>query len=289
MATIREIKRRINSITNTQKITKAMEMVASVTFRKARTAILNARPYARKLSEIAMHLRMSMCEKLSTMLMARPVQTINVVAITSDKGLCGGFNSTVCRKALVYIREKEKENIKIILTVVGKKGIEFFKRRNCAIVDRYTDIFFKPNYTEVSAISKKMLDDYLSMKSDLVVLFYNELKGSASPHGINETLLPVQLDADQQPPVGYKTDYLFEPDPEQCLDVLLRRRFMYEMWRIILESHAAEQAARMAAMNGASKNAGDLITKLTLYYNKARQAAITKELLEVVAGAESLR
>jgi F-type H+-transporting ATPase subunit gamma len=282
----REIKRRITSVRNTQKITKAMEMVASVKLRKARTAILNARPYAEKLMEISSHLRSSICGQMSPMLASRPVKSIGLIVISSDKGLCGGFNSNVCRKAMAFMREHH--GTPVVLTVIGKKGSEYFKRRSVAAKDRYTDVFFKPAYTEVAVIAQKVLDDFIADNTDEVYVIFNEFRGSASQKVQVERLLPVPpftIDARE----ADKADYIFEPEPEECLDILLRRYFLWEIWRMVLESYSSEQGARMAAMNGATKNAGELIDRLTLFYNKARQGAITKELLEVVSGAESLR
>jgi F-type H+-transporting ATPase subunit gamma len=284
MPTPREIKRRISSIRNTQKITKAMEMVSSVKLRKARAQILNTRPYAEKLSEIAVHLRNSFANSRSPMLASRPVKKIGLVVVSSDKGLCGGFNSNVVKKAMEFIRgAADKE---VCLTLIGKKAVETFKRRKFPVVDKYSDVFFKPNYPDASKIGEKILSDFLSGAVDEVNVIYNEFKSSVSQKTKLERLLPVPDIATEK---TTRTDYIFEPEGPECLDVLLSRYFIFQIWRVILESYAGEQGARMAAMNGATKNAGELIEKFTLYYNKARQASITKELLEVVSGAESLR
>jgi F-type H+-transporting ATPase subunit gamma len=284
MPTPREIKRRISSIRNTQKITKAMEMVASVKLRKARAQILNTRPYAEKLSEIAGHLRNSFVHSQSPMLVSRPVKKTCLVVVSSDKGLCGGFNSNVVKKAMEFIRGNK--DAEVCLTLIGKKVVETFKRRKFPVVDKYSDVFFKPNYPDASKIGEKILSDFLSGAVDEVNVVYNEFKSSVSQKTRLERLLPVPaIESDKQA----SADYIFEPEGKECLDVLLSRYFIFQIWRVVLESYAAEQGARMAAMNGATKNAGELIEKFTLYYNKARQASITKELLEVVSGAESLR
>ncbi len=285
MPTPREIKRRIGSIRNTQKITKAMEMVSSVKLRKARMQILSARPYAEKLAEIATHLQNSFARGSSPLLLQRPVDTIGLVLVSSDKGLCGGFNANVAKKALEFLRQNTEK--KVTLTFVGKKISESFKRLNFPVSDRYTDVFFKPEYTTAANIGNKLLSDFLSHKVDEVIVIYNEFKSTVSQKIRVEKLLPVPA-----PEAGKKAgsaDYIFEPDGRECLDELLSKYFLFQIWRIFLESYAGEQGARMAAMNGATKNAGELIDKFTLYYNKARQASITKELLEVVSGAESLR
>ena len=285
MASPREIKRRIGSIRNTQKITKAMEMVASVKLRKARNQILNARPYAERIAEIASKLHGSFTNSTSPLLALREVKKIGLVTIGSDKGLCGGFNSNIVRKTVEFIREKNDKEI--VLTLVGKKVTDAFRRRNVVIADKYNDVFFKPNYSHAAEIGQKLLKTFLSHDIDQVVIIYNEFKSTVSQKVRLERLLPV-------PPVKSKHRntgivYIFEPEGGECLDSLLSKYFISQIWRGILESHAAEQGARMAAMNGATKNAGELINKFTLFYNKARQASITKELLEVVSGAESLR
>lgn len=285
MPSPREIKRRIGSIKNTQKITKAMEMVSSVKLRKARLQVLNARPYAEKLSEIAAKLHGSVNSSMSPLLATREVKKIGLVLISSDKGLCGGFNSNVIKKAIEFFRENDGKEI--VLTLVGKKVAESFKRRGFPIANAYTDVFFKPQYLHATTIGGKLLDDFLAKKVDEVIIIYNEFKSAVSQKVRLEKLLPV-------PPVKSEKHaatgaYLFEPEGQECLDDLLLKNFYSQIWRSILESFAGEQGARMAAMNGATKNAGELINKFTLFYNKARQASITKELLEVVSGAESLR
>jgi F-type H+-transporting ATPase subunit gamma len=285
MPTPREIKRRIGSIRNTQKITKAMEMVSSVKLRKARNQILSARPYAEKLAEMASSLQSGSVKNACPLLVVRPVKTIGLVLVSADKGLCGGFNANIVKKALEFIRQNDKATLSI--TLVGKKVTEGFKRLKYPVTDKYTDVFFRPSYTSAAAIGQKLLEDFLAQKIDQVVVIYNEFKSAASQKTKVETLLPVpSVDVGKNERKG---DFIIEPEGNECLDVLLSKTFLFQIWRIILESYAAEQGARMAAMNGASKNAGELIDKFTLYYNKARQASITKELLEVVSGAESLR
>jgi F-type H+-transporting ATPase subunit gamma len=285
MPTPREIKRRIGSIRNTQKITKAMEMVSSVKLRKARTLILNARPYSEKLSEIARHLQNSGAARMSPLLMQRKISNIGLVLVSSDKGLCGGFNANVVKKGLEFL--KQNTDATVTLTLVGKKVAETFKRMSFPITDSYTDVFFKPEYSSATRVGQKLLSDFLSRKIDEVVFIYNEFKSAVSQKIKIERLLPVPPPETQK--TAHKADYIFEPEGKEALDVLLSKYFFFQVWRIFLESYAGEQGARMAAMNGATKNAGELIDKFTLYYNKARQASITKELLEVVSGAESLR
>ncbi|HAJ78791.1 MAG TPA: ATP synthase F1 subunit gamma [Fibrobacteres bacterium] len=284
MPTPREIKRRIGSIRNTQKITKAMEMVSSVKLRKAKAQILNARPYSEKLAAMAAQLRKSHASSMSPLLVSRNVKKIGLVLVSSDKGLCGGFNANVVKKGLEFMRENSDKEI--VLTLVGKKVVETYRHKNIEASEKYTDIFFKPDYSGAIKISTKLLSDFRAHNIDEVVIVYNEFKSSASQKIKVETLLPVpKIESGQT----VNADYIFEPEGKECLDVLLSKYFVFQIWRIILESYAGEQGARMAAMNGASKNAGELIAKFTLFYNKARQASITNELLEVVSGAEALR
>ena len=283
MASTREIKRRISSVRNTQKITRAMEMVASVKMRKARQQMLSARPYAEKLLEISGHLRASMSANLSPLLASRPAKKINLIVVTSDKGLCGGFNAYVCRKAVDFIREHE--SVEIQLTVIGKKGNDFFKRRTTPILDSYADVFIKPKYADAAHAAGKIMNDFLSGVADESWIVYNELTGAAAQRTVVRKLLPIE------PPEMEKKsipEYLVEPDEGTVVDLVLRKYQLFQMWRIFLESYAAEQASRMTAMHGATKNAGELITKLSLSYNKARQGSITKELLEIVSGADAL-
>jgi F-type H+-transporting ATPase subunit gamma len=285
MPTPREIKRRIGSIRNTQKITRAMEMVSSVKLRKARAQILSARPYAEKLLEIASRLGDSCAHSASPLLVSRPVKKICLVLVSSDKGLCGGFNANVVKKALEFVRENGSKEI--ALTLVGKKMTDAFKRKKMPVSDAYTDVFFKPKYLSAAKIGQKLLSDFLNHGIDEVDVVYNEFKSSVSQKIRLEKFLPVP----PLEPSGHTSaiDYIIEPEGKECLDILLSKYFIFRMWRVILESYASEQGARMAAMHGATKNAGELIDKFTLFYNKARQASITKELLEVVSGAESLR
>jgi F-type H+-transporting ATPase subunit gamma len=286
MPTAREIKRRIGSIRNTQKITKAMEMVASVKLRKARAQILNARPYAEKLAGIAHHLRNSSAGGASPLLKARPVKKLSIVVVSSDKGLCGGFNANVVKKTLETI--KANADKEVALTFVGKRAAEVFKRWKYTVLDKYPDVFHRPDYTDALTIGDKILADFLAGAVDEVVLVYNAFKSTVAYSTRVETILPVKP-LEGEAATAARIDYIVEPEGAACLDVVLSKYAVFQVWRGMLESFASEQGARMAAMSGATKNAKELIAKFTLFYNKARQSAITKELIEVVSGAETLR
>jgi F-type H+-transporting ATPase subunit gamma len=289
MSTPREIRRKIASTHNTQKITSAMEMVSSVKLRKARQHMLNARPYANKIAEISAHLSNSASNTSSVLLTPRPVTTVGLVVVSSDKGMCGGFNANIFKKVSQYIRENTDK--KVILTLVGKKATDFFKTKDVTIHKQYTNVFFKPNYSDAAAIGKELLNDFKSGTVDEVCIIFNEFKSTVAQKTRVDVLLPVPPLPSETEPQQQQTpaSYMLEPDDKSCLDMLLEKYFLFQIWRAFLESYASEQGARMAAMSGATKNAGELISKYTLFYNKARQSAITTELLEVVSGAESLR
>jgi F-type H+-transporting ATPase subunit gamma len=283
MPTTREIRRRITSVKKTQKITDAMEKVASIKMRRARDQILNARPYVEKLTEMAGHLKECLPGNMSPLLCERPVKTIALVIVGSDKGLCGAFNSNVIKKALEFIKTHAGATIQV--TIIGKKPSDALRRRNLAVTDKYLGILNKPRYADVCKVGEKLLAQFSAGTIDEVYLVYNFFKNVVSQKPMVERVLPIPA-----PEGAHKSvDYIFEPDPAESLDVLLSRYFTFQIWRAVLESYASYQGAQMAAMSGATKNAGELIGKLTLYYNKARQAAITKELLEVVGGAEALK
>lgn len=284
MATAREIRRRVSSVKNTQKITKAMEMVSSVKLRKGRVKIQNARPYADKLTEMVSNLRGNLGGLKTPLLETRIQKNVRLVVVTSDKGLCGAFNSNVVRKTMEYVRTHPDQNID--LTLLGKKSIDFFKRRKYTVNSSYPKVFIHPDYNQISTIARSVLDEYNAGTIDAVYIVYNEFKSLASQKVVIEQMLPVPERLEKN---GTNAEYIFEPDAKESLDVLLPQFFVFQVWRVVLESYAAEQASRMAAMSGATKNAKELISKLTLFYNKARQAAITKELLEVVSGAEALK
>jgi F-type H+-transporting ATPase subunit gamma len=289
MPTPREIKQRVISVKNTQKITRAMQMVASVKLRKGRNRILAARPYSEKLAEIARHLSAGIPQSASPWLRQRDVKKVALIVVGSDKGLCGAFNANAVKKAIEFIRSKGATPVS--LTVLGKKPMEALRRRpGVSIVDKYIDIMHNPVYSDASAIGAKLLKAFSDGDVDEVYAVYNEFKSASSQKTVVEKLLPVGPVAGESAPAGTHTaSYIFEPSPEETFDVLIPVCFTGQIWKIMLESYAAQQAASMTTMGAATKNAEKLIGALTLYYNKVRQSIITKELLEIVAGAEALR
>ncbi len=284
MPTPRDIKRRIISVRNTQKITKAMQMVASVKLRKARDRVVNARPYFEKLAQIAQHLSEGIPASASPFLRRGEGKNVRIVVIGSDKGLCGAFNANAVKKAIELVRANKEKSI--TLTIVGKKPIEALKRKPVTIADRYLDMMFSPKYSDAETVGKKLLSEFAAGSIDEVIAVYNEFRAPASQRITFEKLLPL---APAEITKGPKATYIFEPSPEETFDVLMPQYMVGQIWKIFLESNAAQQAASMTTMYAATKNAGKLIDALTLYYNKVRQSIITKELLEIVSGAEALR
>ncbi|MGA2623990.1 MAG: ATP synthase F1 subunit gamma [Bacteroidota bacterium] len=296
MPTLRDIRRRISGIKNTQKITKAMKMVSAAKLRRAQDAIVSARPYARKLNELLQHLSGKVDLTTNPLFAQRPVKRLLVVVVTADRGLCGAFNSNIIRTAVTHIRTTNKEAFdagNIDLLCVGRKGAEFFSKRQYAIAGKYVGIFGGLNFSVAQTITGEVVQKFLGGECDRVEVIYNEFKSIMRQHIVVEQLLPVPTDATAASSSVHKlkslVDYIYEPSREAILASLLPKHFNFQMWRMLLESNAAEQGARMTAMDSATTNASELIHDLQLSYNNARQASITKELLEIVAGAEALR
>jgi len=285
MATLREIRRRINSIKSTQQITRAMKMVAAAKLRKAQESILAARPYARKIDEMIRHLITQLEETSVPLLQVRPPQRLTLVVVTGDRGLCGSFNSNIIKKVLHQIQlHKDKE---ISLICIGKKGYDFFRKHNYHIENKYIQVFSRLDYNLAQQITDYIVQQYISLKTDRVEVIYNEFKNAVQQFVVVEKYLP--LTAEEFEGELKNVSYIYEPDKLSLLNSLLPKHLNLQTWRILLESNAAEQGARMTAMENATDNAGDLIEELTLYYNKTRQATITKEISEIVGGAEALK
>lgn len=285
MASAREIKSRIGSVKNTQKITRAMKTVAAVRFKQAQQRILTARPYARKLVEVIRNVEANVTDKIHPLLTSRPVANVALVVVGSDKGLCGSFNANVLRKAAEAIRSFSGKNVKLI--PVGRKIRDGSRRWNLPVLSEAIGVFGRVQFPAALEFTQGVVGHFLSGAVDEIHFVYNEFKTAMTQKPTVERLIP--LPQGELSPTGYKMDYLFEPGPAEVLDKLLPRYAAYQVYRILLESQASEFGARMTAMDAATKSAGEMVQRLTLQYNKARQAAITKELLEVVAGAEVLR
>lgn len=292
MATLREIKGRISSIKNTEKITRAMKMVAAVKFRKAQENVIAARPYARKIAEILKSLIPTVENIENELLQEREVKRICMVVVTSDRGFAGPFNTNLIKEAERLIKEKYADfynSHNLTLVTLGKKSFDFFSKRNYDIFARYVGIFDRIEFASARKVVTDLLDGYLDKKFDKVIVIYNEFKSAAQARITEEQFLPILSIDDAEEETENVADFIFEPAAKDIIDYLLPKHLNTQIWRVMLESYASEQAARMMAMESATSNANDLIKTLLLTYNKARQAAITKELLEVVSGAEALK
>lgn len=293
MPSLQKIKRRLRSIKATSQITKAMKMVAAVKLRKAQEKILAARPYAFKLVELLQDLSLRV-ERTKHPLLRKNLSEnkICLVVITADKGLCGSFNSNIIRKTNAYLNEYRDKNISMIL--VGRKCVEYYKKYNKAefnIIKEFAGIFNKLNSNDAVKIGQEITKIYIDENFDVVNVIYNEFKSAISQKLIVEKILPIEKIFDENPAEKKKTfvEYLFEPDEEKILNTLLPMYLNIEIYRILLESSAAEFGARLAAMESATDNALEIIDKLTLQYNRARQANITREISEIVGGANALK
>ncbi len=296
MATLREIRRRIIGVKNTQKITKAMKMVAAAKLRRAQDAVVAARPYARKMKELLTHLQNITDVTVHPLFQVKQVNTVALIVITSDRGLCGAFNSNIIKTAVQHINSnyyklKESGNVKLIC--IGKKGNDFFQKNNYNVIDRYIGIFQELNFDHSQYIMDEIIKNYVLGGFDKVEIVYNEFKSIIHQKVVVEQLLPISFLLTESQFTHLKKsnpiNYIYEPSSQSIVNSIIPKHLHFQLWRALLESNAAEQGARMTAMDNATTNASELIHDLLLSYNKARQAAITKELLEIVSGAEALK
>jgi F-type H+-transporting ATPase subunit gamma len=288
MPNLKDIKRRIKSVKNTQQITKAMKLVAASKLRKAQKAIQDARPYALKTRDVLNHISARCNPDLHALLDQRDGGNTLVMVVTADKGLCGGFNGNIIRRASKLVAESDDKNLSLML--VGKKGKDFFKHRSIKISHEFIDWTRDINYAKAQEIGNLLAEMFVAKKVDKIVMVYNEFKSVMQQEVVVEQLLPIvpePMEAVKE--TAHVPEYIYEPDEESILDALLKRYMTVQVYRALLESSASEQGARMTAMDSASRNAGDMINGLSLTYNKARQAYITKELIEIVNGAEALK
>ena len=281
MPALIDIRRRIRSVKSTQQITKAMKMVSAAKLRRAQEAMFGARPYARKMMEVLNDLASRAPAHAHPLLEERADGRILLIVVTSDKGLCGGFNANIVRTAARFVEEQGGKDFS--LDLVGRKGRDHFRRRALKVRSEHIGVFQALKYGAAQAIAREAMDDFTGGKVDRVYLLYNEFKSVIAQKITVEQLLPIpraHIDP-RVPPL----EYIYEPGPEGIFASMLPRHVETQVWRALLESAAAEHGARMTAMDSATRNAGDMIQRLTLYMNKVRQAAITKEIIEVVSGA----
>jgi F-type H+-transporting ATPase subunit gamma len=283
MPSLRHIKRRIVSVKNTQQITRAMKMVAAARLRRAQENAIASRPYSDKMKEVIDSLALRADPAAHPLLAQREVEREMLVVITADRGLCGGFNTNVIREAHIIVQRDD--GIEKTLMTIGRKGRDFFRRRKVDIFREEVGIFRQLTYEDAKKLAGSIIEAYLGEKVSRVTLIYNRFVSAVSQEVVLSTLLPVRT----EPPEGEgpPVDFIYEPTVDEVLELLLQRHIEVQLYRAMLESLASEYAARMTAMDSATKNAEEMIDNLTLTYNKARQASITRELIEVVSGADA--
>ncbi len=287
MPSLQGLRRKIGSIKNTQKITKAMKMVSAAKLKRAQERILAARPYAKKMAVVLGSLSSRVNRQHHPLLRRSAGKRLELLVITSDRGLCGAFNANILRRAVEFLREKQETGYTVTVSLVGRKARDFFRRRAWSRRQEWVGVFDRLSYEHALDIGSDIVENFTNGTFDELYIVYNEFKSVIQQRVVIEKLLPLEsLEPDEGALGG---GYLFEPDEEELLKVLLPKHLEVQAFHALMESAAAELGARMAAMDGATRNAGELIKKLTLYYNKTRQAAITKELMDIVGGAEVLR
>lgn len=284
MATLKEIKKRITAVKSTQKITKAMKMISATKLKKAQDRIIATRPYAFKMSELLSHLVAASENVVSPLMNQREFKKRLVVIISGDRGMCGSFNSNLLKYSANYLEELGRETP---IVAVGKKGNDYFVKRKYNVVKSYIHIFSNLNLSISNEIADYIVTGYLNNEFDLVEIIYNEFKSVVKQVVTKEQFLPLSRPTEAEG--NDQVDYIYEPSSKSILEELIPKHLKVQFRKTLLESNAAELGARMTAMELATKNAEDLIKYLNLLYNKARQEAITKELLEIVSGAEALK
>lgn len=284
MAIAKEIRTKIRSIRNTQKITRAMEMVAASKMRKAQDRMLRAKPYAKKILQVIGHLARGHAEYRHPFLDTREVKQVGYIVVTTDRGLCGGLNSNLLKATLKDLKKWKEKNAEISFCLVGKKAENFFRRVGGKVLAHAAHLSDEPHVTDLVGIVKVMLNAYMENKVDAVYLCSNEFINTMRQEPFLQQVLPVVPSPDEN--LQHYWDYIYEPDDaKELLNTLFTRYIESQVYRGVIENKACEQAARMVAMQNATKNAAELINELELAYHKARQAAITRELTEIVAGA----
>ena len=283
MANLKDIRNRIKSVKSIQKVTKAMKMVAAAKMRRAQERMEEARPYAKRLAEVINHLLPDVDRNFLPLLDIREIKRVGYVVVSSDRGLAGSFNTSVLKTAQAEIEIIGKKNVDVFC--IGKKARDHFKRRNYNIIDSHIEFWNELKFENALAIGTGIISHFTQKYVDEIHVVYNEFVNVASQHVVSERLLPLVFESDKKPII----DRLYEPNKDDLVKSLIPRHLNIQMWKYLLESYVSEQAARMLAMENATGNAEDMIKELTLEFNKARQAAITKEMLEIVSGAEALQ
>ena len=288
MAGLKAIKRRIVSVKNTRKITRAMKMVAAARLRRAQQRITDLRPYAKKTAELltSVAARVEGEEDIHPLLQRREEKKVLIVVLTSDRGLAGAFNASINKRVFRMWKDFEAQGKKVSFAIIGKKGGEYFKRRDADIEHVFRGVFENLTSEKAGEIGRYIVDRYVAEDLDAAYFVYNEFKSAIAQDVTVEQVLPVKIDAAQ---AASGTDFIYEPNKKALLDRLLPMYMETQSYRALLESVASEHGARMTAMDNATRNASEMIERLTLQYNRARQASITKELMEIIGGAEALK
>ncbi len=291
MASLKEVRSRIQSVSSTQQITKAMKMVSAAKLRRAQDSIIQIRPYAQKLSAILSNLSAGAEDSLVSRLSeVRPERRILLVVITSDRGLSGAFNSNIIKATNYILANRYKEQAErgnVHLMCIGRKGWDYFRKRNIKLNESHVNVFGNLKFESAKGAAEEAIQSYLNGEYDRVELIYNEFKNVATQIIRTEQFLPI-VEAEAQEQSASGTDYILEPSADAIIDELTPKSLKIQFYKALLESNASEHGARMTAMDKATENAGELIKELKLTYNRTRQAAITKEILEIVGGAEAL-
>ena len=290
MANLKEVRLRITSVNSTQQITKAMKMVSAAKLRRAQNAITQLRPYANKLRDMLENLSSSSEDSDGGQYaVVRPVKNVLIIAVSSNRGLAGAFNSNIMRTVNRLLADEYKEQVKaggVKVLAIGKKVSDFYSKNKNIYAGHHNDIYADLTFVNVSAIAEKVMKDFADAKYDRVIVVYNQFKNAAVQYVMNEQLMPIQPPAKKESKMV--SDYIFEPSKSEIVLELIPKSIKTQLYKAILDSHASEHGARMTAMNKATENAGEMLKELRLTYNKARQASITNEILEIVAGAEAL-
>jgi len=288
MATLRDIKRRIKAVQSTSKITKAMKMVAAAKFRKAQQRMFELRPYAERMSQGLSRLATDLDAETHPLLAVRVRRNVEVLVITSDRGLCGAFNTNIQKAAAKHIADLRADGFNVSISCVGRKAKDYFKRRNAEIRNSWIGISGRISYANAQEIAADIIESYTNEMVDEVVMIYNEFKSVIAQKVVEARLLPLApIETTEETLPVY--DIVYEPSKGEIFSSLIPKNVEIQIFRALLESQASEEAARMSAMENATKSANEMILKLSLQYNKARQATITRELMDIVGGAEALK
>ena len=288
MPSLRDIKRKITSVKKTQQITKAMKMVAAAKLRRAQDRVIAARPYARKMLAVIANLAGRVERAQHPLLAKREPKQVKLLVLTSDRGLCGAYNTNILRKAVEAVKQFKAEGKDVKVNVVGRKGRDFFRKRPGYTLGKVWSELGMIDYEKAADVGKNIVERFAAGETDEVYLLYNEFKSVMQQKVTLEKLLPVEPPAETDPFTA-AVDYLYEPSAEAILSSILPKHIEVQVYRSMLESQASEMGSRMTAMDSATRNARDMIERLTLKFNKQRQAAITKEISEIVGGAEALK